>query len=65
MRTDPRTGWTRLHADRGCAAAVLDLLRAAALLPTHALRLGRDTYADPPRLAGVMRQLGDATDVAS
>ncbi|HEU0299857.1 MAG TPA: hypothetical protein VFR37_10390, partial [Longimicrobium sp.] len=54
-----------LLADRGCAPAVLDLLRAAALLPTHALRLGLDTYADPERLAEVVRQLGDAADPAS
>ena len=54
-----------LLADRGCAQAVLDLLRAAALLPAHALRLGLDTYADPERLAEVMRQLGDAADAAS
>ncbi|HEX2081601.1 MAG TPA: hypothetical protein VHG08_28110 [Longimicrobium sp.] len=54
-----------LLADRGCAPAVLDLLRATALLPTHALRLGRDTYADPARLAGVMGRLGDAAGAAS
>jgi hypothetical protein len=54
-----------LLADRGCAPAVLDLLRAAALLPTHALRLGLDTYADPERLAVVMGQPGDAAGAAS
>jgi hypothetical protein len=40
-----------LLADRGAAPRVLALLRDAALLPTHALRLGLDTYADPPLLA--------------
>jgi hypothetical protein len=54
-----------LLADRGCAPAVLDLLRAAALHPTHALRLGLDTYADPDRLAALMGRLGDATDTPS
>jgi hypothetical protein len=40
-----------LLADRIAAPAVLALLREAALLPTHRLRLGRDTYADPALLA--------------
>ncbi|HVH11773.1 MAG TPA: hypothetical protein VM759_01915 [Longimicrobium sp.] len=43
-----------LLADRGCATRVLELLRDAALLPAHALRLGLDTYTDPPRLAAIV-----------
>ncbi|HYW13327.1 MAG TPA: hypothetical protein VE871_15315, partial [Longimicrobium sp.] len=43
-----------LLADRGCAPRVLALLRDAALLPAHALRLGLDTYTDPARLAEVV-----------
>lgn len=53
-----------LLADRGCAPRVLALLRDAALLPAHALRLGLDTYTDPARLAEIV---GGATmaDTAS
>lgn len=40
-----------LLADRGAAPAVLALLREAALFPSHRLRLGLDTYADPALLA--------------
>ncbi|HEX2210112.1 MAG TPA: hypothetical protein VHG93_20725 [Longimicrobium sp.] len=40
-----------LLADRGCAPRVLALLREAALLPAHTVRLGLDTYADPALLA--------------
>jgi hypothetical protein len=40
-----------LLADRGSAPRVLALLREAALLPSHSLRLGLDTYADPALLA--------------
>jgi hypothetical protein len=43
-----------LLADRGCAPLVLALLRDAALLPAHALRLGLDTYTDPARLAEIV-----------
>jgi hypothetical protein len=43
-----------LLADRACAPRVLDLMRDAALLPAHALRLGLDTYTDPGRLAGIV-----------
>lgn len=43
-----------LLADRGCAPQVLELLRGAALLPSHALRLGLDTYTDPARLVRVV-----------
>lgn len=43
-----------LLADRGCAPRVLALLRDAALLPAHALRLGLDTYTDPARLAEIV-----------
>ncbi|HEX6037553.1 hypothetical protein [Longimicrobium sp.] len=43
-----------LLADRACAPRVLDLLRDAALLPAHALRLGLDTYTDPARLACIV-----------
>jgi hypothetical protein len=43
-----------LLADRGCAPRVLALLRDAALLPAHGLRLGLDTYTDPARLAEVV-----------
>jgi hypothetical protein len=43
-----------LLADRGCAPRVLELLRDAALLPAHALRLGLDTYTDPARLARIV-----------
>ena len=37
-------------ADRAGAPAVLDLLRDAARCPAFALRLGRDSYADPAHL---------------
>lgn len=40
-----------LLADRGAAAGVLALLRRAASLPSHGVRLGLDTYADPALLA--------------
>jgi hypothetical protein len=40
-----------LLADRGAAAGVLALLGHAASAPSHGLRLGLDTYADPARLA--------------
>lgn len=43
-----------LLADRGAAPAVLALLREAALFPTHRLRLGMDTYADPALLAAIV-----------
>lgn len=43
-----------LLADRACAPRVLTLLREAALLPAHALRLGLDTYTDPARLAEIV-----------
>lgn len=46
-------------ADRAAAPAVLALLREAALHPTHRLRLGLDTYADPALLAervGTLRE---------
>ncbi|HEX6367427.1 MAG TPA: hypothetical protein VF006_00760 [Longimicrobium sp.] len=49
-----------LLADRGCAPRVLALLRETALLPAHALRLGLDTYADPPLLAERLGALRDA-----
>lgn len=48
-----------LLADRGCAPRVLALLREAALLPAHALRLGLDTYANPPLLAERLAPLRD------
>lgn len=48
-----------LLADRGCAPRVLALLRDAAQLPVHALRLGMDTYADPPLLAERLHGLRD------
>lgn len=51
-----------LLADRGCAPRVLALLRDAALLPSHVLRLGLDTYTDPARLAEIV---GGALDTAS
>lgn len=57
-----------LLADRGCAPRVLALLREAALLPAHALRLGMDTYADPPLLAerlDALRDAGSHADAAS
>ncbi|HEX8693178.1 MAG TPA: hypothetical protein VF746_12200 [Longimicrobium sp.] len=44
-----------LLADRGAAAGVLELLTAACRRPASALRLGRDTYRDAGRLAGVLR----------
>jgi hypothetical protein len=46
-----------LLADAGAAAAVLSLLRQAALLPARSLRLGRDSYADPAVLAAVLLPL--------
>lgn len=46
-----------LLADPACAPAVLALLRQAALLPAHALRLGLDTYAAPERLTERLSQL--------
>lgn len=48
-----------LLADRGCAPQILALLRQAALLPAHALRLGMDTYTDPALLAGRLDGLRD------
>jgi hypothetical protein len=48
-----------LLADRGCAPRVLALMREAALLPAHALRLGLDTYADPALLAERLGGLQD------
>jgi hypothetical protein len=51
-----------LLADRECAPRVLALLRDAALLPAHALRLGLDTYTDPVRLAAIV---GGAAQEAS
>lgn len=50
MRQSP---W--LLADRGAAPGVLSLLRAACEHPSHALRLGLDTYRDTDRLIGVIR----------
>ena len=44
-----------LLADRESAPAVLALLRDAAALPAFALRLGLDSYADPPLLAERLR----------
>ncbi|HLL83017.1 MAG TPA: hypothetical protein VK420_10210, partial [Longimicrobium sp.] len=44
-----------LLADRGSAPAVLALLRDAAAFPAFALRLGLDSYADPPLLAERLR----------
>ena len=44
-----------LLADRGSAPAVLALLRDAAALPAFDLRLGLDSYADPPLLAERLR----------
>ncbi|HEX8213713.1 MAG TPA: hypothetical protein VF584_26340 [Longimicrobium sp.] len=44
-----------LLADRGSAPAVLALLRDAAARPAFALRLGLDSYADPPLLAERLR----------
>lgn len=49
-----------LLADRGCAPQVLTLLREAALLPAHTLRLGLDTYADPDLLAERLSGLRDS-----
>jgi hypothetical protein len=43
-----------LIGDREAAAGVLALLRRAATPPAHRLRLGLDTFADPPRLARVL-----------
>lgn len=48
-----------LLADRGAAPRVLDLLRDAALLPAHGLRVGLDTYTDPARLAAIVGAAGD------
>lgn len=50
-----------LLADRGCAPRVLALLREAALLPARSLRLGLDTYTNPPLLAERLAELRDAT----
>lgn len=44
-----------LLADRGSAPAVLALLRDAAARPAFTLRLGLDSYADPPLLAERLR----------
>jgi hypothetical protein len=46
-----------LLADRAAAAPVLALLQAAASAPACELRLGSDTYRDPPRLTAVLRSL--------
>lgn len=46
-----------LLADRGSAAAVLALLRDTAALPTFELRLGLDSYADPPLLIDRLRAI--------
>ncbi|HEU4883517.1 MAG TPA: hypothetical protein VFT45_14760, partial [Longimicrobium sp.] len=57
-----------LLADRGCAPRVLALLRETALLPSHTLRLGLDTYADPALLAerlGGLRDSGASADTAA
>jgi hypothetical protein len=51
-----------LLADRECAPRVLALLRDAALLPAHGLRLGLDTYTDPARLAAVVGAAGAPAD---
>jgi hypothetical protein len=40
-----------LLADRGAAPSILELLRAAALLPAYRLSLGHDTFGRPERLA--------------
>lgn len=53
-----------LLADRECAARVLSLLRDAALLPAHALRLGLDTYTDPARLAEIVGSAARALPAA-
>ena len=50
-----------LLADRGCAPRVLTLLRDAALLPAHALRLGLDTYTHPARLGEIVARAGADT----
>lgn len=47
-----------LLADPAAAPALLAVLRDGALLPAHALRLGRDSYADPPVLARALAPLG-------
>lgn len=49
-----------LLADRAGAPRVLDLLRDAALLPAHGLRLGLDTYQAPARLAEVVAEADGA-----
>jgi hypothetical protein len=54
-----------LLADRACAPTVLALLRDAALLPAHALRLGLDTYTDPARLAEIVGRAPYARDGAA
>lgn len=46
-----------LLADAGAARTVLALLRDAAILPARALRLGRDSYADPAVLVEALRPL--------
>lgn len=51
-----------LLADRGCAPQVLALLREAALLPAHTLRLGLDTYANPELLVERLNGLRDSTE---
>jgi hypothetical protein len=43
-----------LLADRAAAPGVLALLKEAATHPARGLRLGLDTYGDPPRLAGLV-----------
>lgn len=48
-----------LLADRAAAPRVLDLLRDAALLPVHGLRLGLDTYSRPARLAELVAAVAD------
>lgn len=52
-----------LLADRGCAPRVLALLRDAALLPSHVLRLGLDTYTDPARLGEIVGAAATGTQV--
>ena len=47
-----QTPW--LMADPKSAPALLDLLGAAASLPSGELRLGMDTYADPRRLSTII-----------
>jgi hypothetical protein len=43
-----------LFADAGAAPGMLALLREMALLPGHALRLGRDSFARPERMIEVL-----------